>query len=144
MIPLVIRAVAQASDWLIANLGAVKRQNEDIKIEFNVHWLPTSKKGQCSLRTEMYKYTADRDGINLYMALFRHVAEILYRQYECRPIPLASIDHMNISMIFVEITYQAARMLLSSRTLDFHWTRQSWVPVPLPAAFYKMQPTVRQ
>ena len=52
-----------------------------------------------------------------YMAPFRYVAAIQYRQYECKPIPLTSPDHMNILMTFADITYQALRMLLSSQTL---------------------------
>ena len=141
LIPLISKAVDQASDWLIANLGTVNRQSEDIKIDSNVHWLPTSKKGRGSLRR---CYVEDRNGVNLYRSLFRYVVAILYLQYDCKSIPLTSPDHMNILMTFVDITYQAVQMLLSSQTLDFHWTRQYWVPVSLPAAFYKTQPTARQ
>ena len=143
MIPLEIRAVDRASDWLIANLGTVKRQTDDVEIESNVHWLPTAKKGRGSVSRCINVLQMEMVLISAWLSLGMSL-HFCTDSMTARPIPLAFPDHMKIIIIFVSITHQAVRMLLSSRTLDFHWTRQYWVPVSLPAASCKMQPTARQ
>ena len=109
----------------------------------NVHWLPTTKKGRGSVRRCINILQMEMVLISTWLSLGMSL-HFCTHSMTARPIALASSDHMNIIIIFVSITHQAVRMLLSSRTLDSHWTRQYWAPASLPAASCKMQPTARQ